>query len=80
MAKKSKKIMYCGYNPNDRKYYCSTKTKYGIVETDLCEMILSHEDLFNYIKNNQDKYTYSLPFLVADSFRKRLEGESEKND
>ena len=77
MTKKSKKIMYCRYDPNDGLYYCSTKTKYGSLEPKLCEMILSHEDLYTYIKNNQNKYEYSLPFLVADSFRKRLELGSE---
>lgn len=66
------KIMYCSYNPNDRKYYCSTKTQYGTIEPDLCELILGYEDLFIFIKNNQDKYEYSLPFLVAKEFKKRL--------
>lgn len=66
------KKMYCDYNPNDNKYYCSSKTQYGIVYPDKCEKILDHESLFNYIKENQNKYCYVLPFMVADDFEKRL--------
>lgn len=64
--------MYCDYNPNDCKYYCSTRTKYGLVYPERCELILNHEELFNYIKDNQNKYDYVLPFMVANDFEKRL--------
>ncbi len=69
------KTLHCDYDPNDSKYYCSTKTKYGMLYPDKCEFVLSHDELFNYIKNNQEKYTYALPFLVASDFKKRLERE-----
>lgn len=72
--------MYCGYNPNDRKYYCSTKTEYGIVYPEQCEIILDHESLFNYIKENLNNYYFVLPCLVALDFEKRLKGrEDEEN-
>lgn len=71
------KTIHCDYNPNDGKYYCSTKTKYGLLYPDECEMILDHNDLFDYIKNNKDKYVYELPFLVATDFKKRLESKGE---
>lgn len=67
------KTMHCSYNPNDCKYYCSTKTKYVLLYPDKCEMILKHDQLFDYIKLNQDKYIYELPCLVAKDFKKRLE-------
>lgn len=66
------KTMHCDYNPNDSKYYCSTKTHFGIVHPDKCELILSHEELFNYIKLNRNKYVYTLPIMVANDFEKRL--------
>lgn len=64
--------MYCDYHPGKGKYYCSTKTKYGIVYPDKCELILNHEELFQYIKSNQNKYCYSLPILVAHDFERKL--------
>lgn len=67
------KIMYCSPNLNDHKYYCSTKTKYPTEEPKKCDLILDHDSLFEYIKNNRDKYIYQLPFLVAKDFRRRLE-------
>ena len=73
------KTMHCNYDPNDRKYYCSTKTRYGILYHDQCELILNHNELFEYIKNNQDKYNYALPCLVANDFKKRLGGENNEN-
>lgn len=66
------KTMHCDYYPSDNKYYCSTKTKYGLLYPDKCEFILNHDELFNYIKNNQNKYNYELPFMVANDFERRL--------
>ena len=69
------KTMHCCYDPNNGKYYCSTKTQYGILYPDKCELILSHDKLFNYIKENQNKYCYALPILVSHEFKKRLKEE-----
>lgn len=66
------KTLYCDYNPNDHKYYCSLESKYGILYPEKCIFILDHEELFNYIKDNYDKYDYSLPCLVAKDFENRL--------
>lgn len=66
------KKMYCNYNPNDNKYYCSTETQYGLLYPGKCKKILYHNDLFNYIKDNQNKYNYVLPFMVANDFKRKL--------
>ena len=71
--KSKKKILHCDYNPNDRKYYCSTITEYGLLYPNECEYIITHEELYNYIKDNSDLYIYELPFLVAHEFRKTIE-------
>ena len=69
------KKMHCDYNPNDNKYYCSTKTEYGMIYPDKCEFILDHNELFSYIKANKDKYCYCLPFMVAEDFERKLKNE-----
>ena len=69
------KTLHCNYDPNTNNYFCSTKTKYGCIYPEKCELILKHDELFNYIKNNRDKYIYELPFLVASNFEKKLESE-----
>ena len=70
------KTLHCDYDPDTRNYFCSTKTRYGSLYPDKCELILKHDELFNYIKNNQNKYIYALPCLIASDFRKKLkEGE-----
>lgn len=72
MTKKSKKKMYCRYEPNENLYFCSTKTKYGSLEPNLCEFIGNYNGLFEFIQLHEHEFEYSLPFLVADSFRKIL--------
>lgn len=72
---KNKKILHCDYNPDDSKYYCSTKTKYGLLFPEKCELILKYEELYNYIKEHQDDYIYELPILIAHDFEKKLRGD-----
>ena len=61
-------------NPNDNKYYCSLK-KYGSLYPEKCLFILDNETLFKYIKEHYGEYEYVLPFMVANSFRRRLKDE-----
>ena len=71
------KKLYCNYNPNDKKYYCSFN-QYGMLYPKKCILILDHSDLFEYIKENYNKYDYVLPFLVANDFERRLALGSDK--
>lgn len=66
------KTMYCNYDPIDNLYFCSTKTKFGSLEPNLCEFIGNYNGLFEFIKLHQHDYDYSLPFMVANDFEKRL--------
>ena len=68
------KRLYCDYNPNDAKYYCSLK-KYGILYPEKYLFILNNETLFKYIKEHYNEYEYVLPFMVSDLFRRRLKDE-----
>lgn len=72
------KIMYCRYDPNEKLFFCSTKTKYGSLEPNLCDFIGDYNGLFEFIKLHDHDYEYSLPFLVAKTFEKRL--KERKND
>ena len=73
------KTMHCNFNPDDHKYYCSTKTKYGMFHPKECELILDHNELFNYIKENPEKFKYCLPILISQDFkRKKLELEGRE--
>ena len=74
------KILHCNFDPDTHNYFCSTKTQYGWLYPEKCELILKYDELFNYIKNNRDKYIYELPCLVASDFKKKLEKEGKDNN
>ena len=70
-----KKNMYCSPDPWTNKWYCSTKTKYGLVNPEKCELIVTYEELYNFIKHNIERYEFHLPFLVVKAVTRRLEEE-----
>ena len=59
-------------HPNIVKIYefYISKSSYYIV-TEYCK----EGELFSYIKANQDKYCYCLPFMVAEDFERKLKNE-----
>lgn len=68
----------CDYLYWEDKFYCSTKTKYPIAEPEKCEIITNYEGLKDFIKQNEDKYIFYLPFLMVDKIDKELK-ENEIN-
>ena len=68
------KIMYCRYDLNESLFYCSTKTKYGSLEPNLCDFIGNYNGLFEYFKLHFNDYEFSLPFMVANEFERKLGG------
>lgn len=70
------KTLNCGYDPNTKLYYCGLMS-YPILHKDKCLYTFTYEELYDFIKNNQNKYEYVLPFLIAKNFEKRLEEENE---
>ena len=55
------KTLNCGYDPNTKLYYCGLMS-YPILHKDKCLYTFTYEELYDFIKNNQNKYEYVLPF------------------
>ena len=63
--------LYCNYFPSYKKFYCGfNKNTYPGYKLEFT--FNNKEELFEFAKNNFDKYEFHAPILVANEFNKKI--------